>query len=420
MTALLLLPRRWALLPLLVGACYITRGQIVQLGPLTFFVSRIIIAAGLVRVIIHGERLPGRMHGLDWLMVVWSVWMLTSSLFHENPSTALVNRLGLIYDACGIYFLVRVLCQSFDEVVDLCRLTAIMLLPIALGMIFENPDYNLFYALTGDPTTTEVRAGRFRAQGPFAHAIIAGTIGAVCLPLMVPLWRLHRKVAVMGIGTCLAMVFTSASSGPIFSMMAAVGALFMWRFRDQLHFLRWLAVGGYIALSLVMNDPVYYIIARSDIVGGSTGWHRAKLIQSAIEHLPEWWLKGTDYTRHWMPTGVPWTEAHTDITNHYLQMGVNGGLPLMLLFIAILAKAFSFIGRTVRQMPELSQQSGLMAWALGASLFAHSVTFVSVSYFDQSVVFLYLTLALIGSVSSGTVREGGSGNSDSVISGSLA
>ena len=32
-------------------------------------------------------------------------------------------------------------------------------------------------------------------------------------------------------------------------------------------------------------------------------------------------------------------------------------------------------------------------WALGASLFSHAATFLSVSYFDQPVVFLYLTLA---------------------------
>ena len=76
-------------------------------------------------------------------------------------------------------------------------------------------------------------------------------------------------------------------------------------------------------------------------------------------------------------------------------MGVVGGLPLMLLFIAILAKGFSYVGQTLRQMPESSPQSRFMIWALGASLFAHAATFISVSYFDQSFVFIYLTLAAI-------------------------
>ncbi len=83
-------------------------------------------------------------------------------------------------------------------------------------------------------------------------------------------------------------------------------------------------------------------------------------------------------------------------------MGVLGGMPFMLLFIALLVEGFSFIGQTLR-MPELPSKSRFMFWALGASLFAHVVTFVSVSYFDQSFVFIYLTLAAIGSARSGTV-----------------
>ena len=41
-----------------------------------------------------------------------------------------------------------------------------------------------------------------------------------------------------------------------------------------------------------------------------------------------------------------------------------------------------------------------MVWALGASLFANAATMISVSYFDQSFVFLYLKLAAIGSLKS--------------------
>ncbi len=125
-------------------------------------------------------------------------------------------------------------------------------------------------------------------------------------------------------------------------------------------------------------------------------------MKTALAHLSEWWLAGTDFTRHWMPYGVNWSGDQSDITNHYLMMGIAGGLPLMLLFIAVLATGFSFVGRTLQRMPELPPQSQFMIWALGASLFVHSITFVSVSYFDQSFVFIYLSLAVIGSTWSGT------------------
>ncbi len=70
----------------------------------------------------------------------------------------------------------------------------------------------------------------------------------------------------------------------------------------------------------------------------------------------------------------------------------------MVLFIAILSKGFSYVGQALHDMPELSPQTQFMIWALGASLFVHAATFISVSYFDQSFVFIYVTLAAIGSV----------------------
>jgi hypothetical protein len=402
--ALLLLPRRWAPLPLLIGACYMTVGQGINVDPFSFTVIRMLVAAGVVRIVIRREWPAGGMNGLDWLMVVWAGWALVSSIFHKDPSAALVFRLGLVYNTCGIYFLIRAFCQSLDDVVGLCRVTAILLVPLAAEMLYEQlRGHNLFSVLGLVHEIPAVRLEKFRAQGPFAHSILAGTVGAVCLPLMAGLWRRHRKEAMAGILACVTMVLASASSGPVMSALAGIGALFMWRFRERMRLVRWLAVLGYLGLDLVMKAPAYYLIGRIDLAGGSTGWHRARLIESAFQHLHEWWLTGTDYTRHWMPTGVTWSPEHTDITNHYIKLGVIGGLPLMLLFIAILAKGFSFVGQALRQSADQASESRFMIWALGASLFAHVVTCIGVSYFDQSFLFLYLTLAAIGSAHSAAV-----------------
>jgi hypothetical protein len=398
------LPRRWAPMPLLIGACYMTLGQGIEVGPFHFPIIRILIAAGLGRVIIRGERMAGGMNSMDWLMLFWSAWALVSSFFHNDPASAFVSRLGLIFNTCGVYFLLRIFCQSIEDIKILVLITAVLLMPVAVEMLFEKAtDHNVFSVFGGVSELSEIRDGRIRAQGPFAHSILAGTVGAVCLPLMVCLWQEHRKLAFAGIVACLSMIFASGSSGPIISAIAAIGALFMWRYRHQMRFVQWVAVLGYIALDIVMKAPAYYLLARIDLVGGSTGWHRAALIESAFTHLKEWWLAGTDYTLHWMPTGVPWSPDHTDITNHYLLLGVLGGLPLMFLFIAILAKGFSFVGQTLRQSSDFTAESKFMLWALGAALFVHAVTCISVSYFDQSFVFLYLTLACIGSAYSNSI-----------------
>jgi hypothetical protein len=372
-------------------------GEGTEIGPFSFSILRILIAAGLARVIIRRERISGGLNVLDWLMMVWAGWVLASSIFHHDPSAALVFRLGFVYNAFGIYFLLRVFCQSLDDVVGLCRVTAILLIPLAVEMLYEQlTGNNLFSGLGGVKETLSIRMGRSRAQGPFGHSILAGTVGAVSLPLMIGLWQFRRKMAAAGIMACFVMVFTSLSSGPIMSALAAIGALLMWYYRHKMRLLRWFAVFGYIALDMVMEAKAYYIISRINPAGGG-GWHRARLIESAFKHLNEWWLAGTDYTRHWMPTGVPWTPDHTDITNHYLKMGVIGGLPLMILYIAILAKGFSFVGQILRSPVSLPPKSQFLIWALGASLFAHTVTMIAVSYFDQSFIFMYLTIAAIGS-----------------------
>jgi hypothetical protein len=397
---LLTVPRRWAALPILFGACYITlsASSTLEIGPFHFSSIRIIIAVGMIRVVVRRELVEGGLQQLDWMVIFFAFWAILSSFFHQDSSSALVFRLGFAYNTCGIYFLLRIFCPSIEGVKDLICLTAILLIPLAVEMMYEKIIvHNLFSILGGVAETPQIRSGNVRAQGPFAHAILAGTIGAVCLPLMIGLWHQHRKFSAVGISACLVVVFCSSSSGPIMSALVAVGAMAMWPYRHSMRAIRWLAIIGYLALELVMKAPAYYLIARVDVAGGSTGWHRARLIQSAIEHIDEWWLAGTDFTRHWMPTGVSWSSDHTDITNHYLQMGVIGGLPLMLLFIGMLYQGFSLVGKRLQQEDQPHEVQFFM-WSIGASLFAHMATSISVSYFDQSFVFIYLTLAATGSL----------------------
>ena len=154
---------------------------------------------------------------------------------------------------------------------------------------------------------------------------------------------------------------------------------------------RWAAVLAYIGLEIVMNRPAYYITTSLGGLGGGSGWFRARLIDQAIRHLNEWWLYGTDYTRHWMATGVAWSADQADITNHYIGLGVTGGLLLVALFVAILARAFRTVGRAHRAEP--SEDGQFLIWGVGAALFAHVATCMSVSYYDQTVFFLYVTLA---------------------------
>jgi hypothetical protein len=397
--AVLVMQRRWAPVPILLLTCYVPLSQGVMLGPFNFFSIRLLILATLGRILLRREHREIVRSPLDRVMAAWSVWALAASAFHSDPAATLTYNGGLVFNTAGIYIILRVFCRNLEDAVFLCRVVAWLLVPVALAMAYEQlSTTNLFSFLGGVPVTPEIREGRARAQGPFAHSILAGTVGAVLLPLCLALWNRHRGSALVGAFASVVMVFASASSGPLMSAMLAITGLFMWRMRRYMRAIRWTAATVYLLLAALMNSPPYYLIARIDLSGGSTGWHRARLIESAFEHLGEWWFAGTDYTRHWMPTGVPWNPNHTDLTNHYLVMGVQGGLPLMFFFILLLAKGFSIVGQSVQETQKAQPERAFFCWALGASLFAHAATCISATYFDQSVVFLYVTLAAIAGV----------------------
>lgn len=145
-----------------------------------------------------------------------------------------------------------------------------------------------------------------------------------------------------------------------------------------------------------MKAPVWYLIARmSEILGMGTGWHRSALIDAAINHFDEWWLVGTTYTAHWMPTYLPTDPNNADITNQFIAEGVNGGFISMCLFIWLLVKSFSANGVALRNYALFSIPEQHMIWAMGCALLSHVASFFSVPYFDQIILFWYWLLAAI-------------------------
>jgi hypothetical protein len=394
---LLFFPRGQALVPLLLGAAYVPITQSVEIGPLHFPVIRLLICTGFLRVLIRKERPFGGVCILDRVMVLWAFWAVTSAAFHK--SGVFVYRLGVVYDSLGSYLLFRVFIQGLEDLPNVVKAVCVVLSPLALTMAVERTTGKNPLALVGFAMdAVEFRGGHYRAHGPFAHPILSGSVGAVCLPLALSLWRSNRRLACLGVAASGTILFSSGSSGPLMAAASVLAALATWRIRQHLRTIRWAAVLLVLALNAVMNAPVYYLMQRIDLVGGSTGWYRARLIESSIEHLDEWWLAGTDYTRHWMPTGITANSDHVDMVNYYLQMGVWGGLLLTALFVGALVVAFSRVGQALRLNENGPTEEQFLIWTLGCVLLGHAVTFFSISYFDQTFIFLQLALASIGSL----------------------
>lgn len=397
--ALLQVPRKWAPVPLLLGCTYMTMGQGINIG-VNLPVYRILLLVGFARVFMKGERLPGGLNLIDKLMIGWGVWTVFCSLFHDPSREGPVYASGMVFNQALPYFLIRIWCADLDEVSDVVRIIAVLLVPIALEMLSEKVTGKNMFAFLGEvPQNVLIREGKLRAQGPFKHPILAGTVGATCIPLFIGILRRHKFEAMLGIGAGMFIVFASASSGPVMSLIAAIGGLMLWKWKEGVKVLRYGLVALYVLLSFLMKQPPYYLISKIDLSGGSTGWHRSFLIDRTILFFNEWWLFGADKTRHWMPMqGFAKDPYHTDITNYYIGFAVASGLLGMLLVIWMIGTAFRWTGQIHDARIERRPDDGFMIWCFGACLFSHTVTGISVAYFDQSMLYFWLSVAVISSV----------------------
>lgn len=391
------LPRRWAFLPLLIAVCHTGNAA---LGDFT--APRLLILAGLARACATGSlRWNGR-NPLDVLVALLSAFALLSSFAHEGGSSnPFVYRAGLVYNFLGTYLYARAHLSAPTVLADLTRSLAVILIPLAAMMVIEQrTGRNAYVALGARRTEASVREDRNRAQGPFGTPILAGTAAAVTAPLFLPFWRRRRGLAVVGLGTCLVMIVSSASSGPIGTLLLASGAVALWRWRRNIGRIKTGVILALIVLHLVKERPIWYLMALIDFVGGSTGWYRARLIDEALGHLGDWWLFGTDYTRHWMDRGLAGSPNHSDLTNYYIHLGVIAGLPVVLLLVAILLKCFGLLGRRMKQLRDEDESDEFALWCVGSVLFAHAITFLSVSYFDQMYVLFWALVGLVPKLAS--------------------
>ena len=206
--------------------------------------------------------------------------------------------------------------------------------------------------------------------------------------------------------TCMTIVLACASSGPLASVAVFVVVVFMWKWREKLKLLLYGGLALATFYTVTRGRGPWFLMASLDLVGGSTGWHRAALIDQAYKHLDEWWLFGTDNTRHWMASGVRWNPNMVDLTNYYIHLGVTGGLGLTLSLVAILWASFGMLRERMNVLRQNSDPDEIVIWCVGGALATHAMGFVSISYFDQMYVFFYILVGAIpGLVNSRSAQE---------------
>lgn len=406
---LLVLPRRYALAPLLISGCYMTLGQALIIGGLHFYLLRIIIIFGLIRIFFRGEIFRINLTSTDKVFIAWLMASSFLYVLFNGDNVELSERLGGVYNALGIYFLVRALVRDMNDIVFTVKMLSIIIIPLAFLFIVEHATgKNPFSAFGGVPEFSEIRNGRIRCQGPFRHSILAGTFGATSLPFFVGLWIHNARYRCLAAGAILAatvIVASALASGPLLAGLIGIGGLICWTFRSHTKLIWRGIVIIVVALHVYMKAPVWFLISRLGDVTGGGGWYRSALIDAAIRHFSEWWLIGTGYTAHWMQTGLANDPNSADMVNYFVAQGVRGGLLSLSLFIFLIVTCLKAVGAAVRNEHLFTVPERFMIWSLGCAVLGHVASFFSVSYFDQITIFWFLVIAMIAQVEARNVAE---------------
>lgn len=395
--------RRKALVAFLAFGILIPMGQVLVIGGVHFPMLRVLLLFGFVRLI--REKRPtktwlfaGGFNKLDACVILLALFIAVDGIILFGSSGELIYQAGNLYSNLGTYLLLRFLIRDDKDVVQAIQTLVGIVAVAALLMTYERITGHSPYALLGGANAEMyahlgARDDKFRAQGPFGHSILAGTFGAVMLPLFWGLWWKswkYRTVAIVGVVGATTMAIACNSSTPLMTECAGIFALFLWPARRAMRVVRWGVVITLVVLQIVMKHPVWHLLADIDLTGGSSGYHRYMLIDQCIHHFWDWCLLG-------VKSSAAWGWDMWDTADEYVATADGSGLIPLIFLISILVYGFKFVGRAGRAAAANKAQAQFI-WAIGCSLFANVVAYFGISYWDQIQVGRYALLVMISAM----------------------
>jgi hypothetical protein len=394
MVLIFMLPRKYAVAPLLITIFLVPQGQQLFVAGVHLFVNRLLVLAAFIRAI--GSREPkqrslyaGGWTSIDTAVVCYMVIVATGTLMQYLSVPALINQIGYLWDGVLGYLALRILIRDERDAVLAIKCCAGLMVAFAATMAVEQFKMtNVFGLLGGTASVPEVRDGKIRSQGAFQHALTAGTFAATAIPLFFLLWKNYKTkwFSAIGILAATAMTVTTQTSTSLLTEAAGIMAVFLWPLRKKMKMVRRGLAAVLIGLHLMMKAPVWFLIARIDLTGSSSSYHRAELIDQFVNHFSSWWLIGTT-------SAATWGWDMWDAQNMYVSIGEAGGLAALVFYLLVITRCFARLGNASKRVK--SRQQEWLFWLLGATLFAHVVAFFGVNYFDQSKMAWFALISMI-------------------------
>ena len=396
--------RRWALLSLMTGVFFLTQGHSLDVAGLNVWPIRFLEAAAFVRVIARKELTWRSLNRIDWTLLLAYHYGALILILRSSEMTS--RMVASAVDPALCYLALRALINGFDDIRWFLNAFVIVLVPFTALVVVEHLTAQNPFMIVGASGEMFFRKGVPRCQGSFRHAILLGSVAAAFSSLYIGMWlgKSHRALPLMGGGLCTLLVVLSNSGGPLTSAATVFLGWSLWLVRTRMALVRRALLALIVFLIIFMQAPIWYLPFKISPLVGGAGYHRGLLMDKAWQDLDKWWLAGMalEQTRSWIPYGHSLFEG-ADITNQYIVMAIRSGLAGLVMFILVLIFATRAIGgalTSVRQSTRSTRRADeCLLWGLGVALIVHAVSWLGVSYFDQSYVVWLMHLAAISAVS---------------------
>ena len=384
------------LVPIIIAMCFLPADKSIKIGSLDFQALRIIALVSLLKILSSPPQNKLIYNTIDKLFISYnlfgSIIYIISSTYTFN---AFLYKGGVFIDSILLYIVFKHCIQSKETMLLICKtfsLCIIVLLPFAFFEFFTAT--NLFAFL--GRSSIAFRDGEVRVACTFSHSILFGSFAAALFPVLWAYYMIKKSfLKLIPLIGCIFIIYACSSSGPIIACAAGVCFLSFFKWKQQSNLLSKLIFLISIFIHFAREKPIWHFIyVRISIKGSSTGWHRYILTEAAVDEFWSWWLLGFgDRDPGWHLKYWPRTHAKfTDITNHYILEGVRGGFFTMIIFVTLCYKTIKTLG-TISILEETKEDQWLW-WGFTVMMIVHCVTFLSVAYFGQITMLLYLNIAV--------------------------
>jgi len=127
------LPRKYFLIPYVLAVCFIPAEQRIIIMSLDFTVLRILVIAGVVRILLRDEWEVIEWNKFDKLLLGWAFCGAIIYVTQWHNMRAVIFKSGALFDIIGLYWLFRQSIRSWNElrfVMKVFAICALLLMPL--------------------------------------------------------------------------------------------------------------------------------------------------------------------------------------------------------------------------------------------------------------------------------------------------